>query len=107
EVPLALLAVPQHVNVLGVIGELLVEIVDVPVAVALAEDRDESEDEAAEVEPRGVRLDQSLAGELAGAIERRLHGKGRVLRRREDRRLAVDRAGGGEGDAGDGASAHR
>ena len=68
------------------------------VGVALAEDRDEAADHAGEAVAGGVRLDQPLAGELRCAVERCLDRERSVLGRREDLRLAVDRAGGGERD---------
>ena len=91
----------------GCSSELAVEVEDVAVGVALAEDRDEAEDVAGEAEAGGVGLDQALAGQLAGAVEGGLDREGRVLRRGVDVGLAVDAAGRGEGDPLDAGRAHR
>ena len=94
----ALRAVAKHVQRRRVGSEPLEEIEDMAMGVALAEHRDEAEDVALEAEALAIGLDQAFAGELRGAVERGLDRKRRVLRRREDGGLAIDRAGRGEGD---------
>ena len=86
---------------------MAVEVEDMPVRVAFAEDGYEPEDVALEVEAFAVGLDQRFGGQLGRAVEGCLHGEGRVFRGGEDRRLPVDRAGRGEGDAPDAARSHR
>ena len=68
------------------------------VVVPLAEDRDEAEDVALEAEPLAIGLDHPLPRELGRAVERRLDRERGVLRGRDDGRVAVDRARGGEAD---------
>ena len=93
EIGFALLAVAEHVKLRRVVAQLLVEVEDVAVRVALAEDRDEAEDVGLESEALAVGLDHAFGGQLRGAVERGLEREGRVLRRRKYLRLAVDRAG--------------
>ena len=88
-------------------AQAAVEVEDVTVRVALAQDRHEAEDVALKAEAFAVGLDQPFARELGGAVERGLNRERRVFRRREDIRLAVDRAGGGEGDPANAVGSHR
>ena len=84
EVRLALLAVAEHAKRVGIARRLSVEVEDVAVGVALAEDRDEAEDAGLKAEALAVGLDQALARQLRGAVERGLDRERRVLRRRDD-----------------------
>ena len=63
-----------------VVAQAAVEVEDVAVRVALAEDRHEAEDVALEAEALAVGLDQAFAGELRGAVQRGLDRERRVLR---------------------------
>ena len=74
-------------------GQLPVEIEDVAVGVAFAEDGDEAEDVALKSESFAVGGYQPLARDLRGPVERRLDGKGSVLGGRDDLRLAIGRTG--------------
>ena len=58
EVGLALLAVAENAQPRRVLAQLLVEVEDVAVGVALAEDRDEAEDIALKPETFAIGLDQ-------------------------------------------------
>ena len=60
QVRLALRAVAQHVQLVGMRQQLLVEIEDVAVGVALAQDRDEAEDVALEAEAFAIGRDQAF-----------------------------------------------
>ena len=85
EVRLALPAVAEHAQARRIAPQAPVEIEDVAVRVALAENRDETEDAALEAEAFAVGLDQPLARQLRGAVERGLHRERRVFRRRDRR----------------------
>jgi len=107
EVGLLLAPVAEHLEPPRIALELAVEVVYVPVRVALAEDRRKAADHAGEAEPGCVGGDQRLAGELRRGVQRCLDREGSVLGRGEDLGLAVDRAGGGEHDPPGAGGAHR
>src|SRR5665213_1070430 len=107
EIGFLLAAVAEHSEVIRVLPEPLVEIEHMPVGVAFAHDRDKAEDIAFEAKTLRVSLDQALAGELRGAVERGLQGKGSVLRSGNDLGFAIDRAGGRKSDPLDAVGAHR
>src|SRR5262249_32983372 len=90
-----------------VFKELVVEVIDVAVRVALAEDRDEAEDVALKAETRAVSCNQTLTGQFRRAVKTRLDREGTDFRRREDLRFAVDRSRRGEGDATHPVGSHR
>src|SRR5207253_664787 len=107
EVGLALLAVAEDADAGRVAQQLPIEIDDMAMRVALAEDGDEAEHVSLEAEAGAVGRDQRFARHLRGAVEARLYRERTRLRRREDVRLAVDRSRRGEGDPLDSAGAHR
>src|ERR1041385_488522 len=107
EIGLPLLAVAEDAQMHRVVTQLPEEVEDVPVGVALSEDRHEAEDVPLEPEALTIGLDQAFRRELGGAVEGGLDGQGSLLRRREDLRLPVNRTRGGEGDAPDPMGAHR
>ena len=106
EVALALGAVAEDAEAGGIVAQGLVEVQDVAVGVAFAEDGHEAEDEAFHGEAFAVGGDQPFGGDFAGAVEGRLDGERGVFGGGDDGGFAVDGAGGGEGDALDVVAAH-
>ena len=90
EIGFSLVAVSEHVEPVGIGTELFEEIKDMPVRVALAENRHKAKDVTLESETLAVGLNQAFAGQLRRAIQRRLDGEGRVFRRWKDLGLPVD-----------------
>jgi hypothetical protein len=78
EVALSLEPVAEDPQGIRVLDQLLVEIEDVAVGVALAEDRDEAEDVALEPESLAVGGDEALARDLGRAVKGRLNREGGV-----------------------------
>ena len=78
EVALALTAVAEDVQVVGMVGELRDEVDHVAVGVARAEDRHEPVHGRRESEALGVRRDEPL-GRLRCAVQRGLAGERRIL----------------------------
>ena len=77
EVALALLAVAEDAEAVGVFDELFVEVEDVAVGVAFAEDGDEAEDVGfVDLAALGVGGEEAFAGGLGGAVEGGLDGEG-------------------------------
>src|ERR1700728_2104796 len=107
EIGFALQPVAEDVQAGRVLGKALHEIEDVTVRVALAEDGDGAKDIAAHRKAFGVRGDKTLAGELRSPVERSLDRERPVLRGWNYLALAVDRAGGGEGNRLDAVCTHR
>ncbi len=105
EVAFALGAVAEDAEPVGVGGGLLVEVEDVAVGVALAEDGDKAEEVSlVELAALGVGGNEALAGDLGSAVEGGLYGKqiglgGGALGGNEG--FAVNGASGGEGKAAD------
>jgi hypothetical protein len=90
EVALALGSVAKHAQPAGVFKQLPVEVEHMAVGVPFPEDRDETENVALKSEGLAVGGNKAFACHLGGSIERSLNGERRVLRRGDDRRLAVD-----------------
>src|SRR5258708_37787814 len=67
-----LMAIAQNMQGRGVLREPVDEVVDVSMRVALAENRNETENESANLEALRVAGNKTLAGELGSAVERRL-----------------------------------
>src|ERR1035437_2870424 len=86
--------------------KLFVEIKNVAVRVAFAENGNETENVALNLKTFAVGRNHAFAGKLGRSVERGLHGKRRVLRRGNFFRLAINAAGGAEGDALDAIGAH-
>ena len=78
------------------IEQLLVEIENVPVRVALAEDRDEAENVALEFETLAIGVNQALARKFGRGVKRGLDRERVILGRGDDFRLAINAAGGAE-----------
>ena len=74
--------------------------------VALAQDRDKTEDVPFHTKPLAIGFDHGLGGQFRRGVERGLHRERRILGRGENGRLAIDRAGGRERDAPHAARAH-
>src|ERR1019366_4949165 len=106
EVGLALPAVAENTELGWIVAKAAVEIENVPVRVALAENRDEAEDVALEPVAFAVGLDQAFTSELRGAVERRLNRERHVLGSRNLTRLTIDRACRRKGNALDTSGAH-
>lgn len=107
EIGFPLRAVTEHFEMVGMVEELFVEIKNVPVGVAFAENGDEAKHVALELETFAIRVNQALACDLRRGVERSLNRKRRVLRRGNNFRLAIHRAGRGKRDALDAIGAHR
>src|SRR5450755_4606191 len=88
------------------IEQLLVEVEDVAVGIAFAHDGNEAEDAGLDAEAFAVGLDHSLGREFGSAVEGRLNGERTVFGGGDYFGLAVNRAGGGEGQASDTLGAH-
>lgn len=74
KVALALGAVAEDAEAVGVFDELLVEVEDVAVRIAFAEDRNEAEDVGfVDLAAFRVGAEQAFAGGLGGAVERGLN----------------------------------
>ena len=99
EIRLSLCAVAEDFQMIGMFGELLIEIEHVAVRVALAENRDEAEDVALESVAFAVGVDEAFAGELRRGVERSLNRERVLFWRGDDFRLAVNPAGGRKRDA--------
>ena len=106
EVGLALGAVAEHFQAVGMFQELAVKIEHVAVGVAFAEDGDEAEDVAFEFVTFAIGGDHAFAAEFGAGVERGLDGERRGFGRGDDFGLAVNGAGGAEGDALDVVGAH-
>src|SRR4029079_14208844 len=86
--------------------QLLVEIDDVAVGVALSQNRDEAEYVALESETLGVRLQITLGRHLGGRVERRLDRKGGIFRGGKNLGLAIPRSGRRHGDSNEALAPH-
>ena len=106
KVGFALGAVAEHFQAVGMLQELAVKIEHVAVGVAFAEDGDEAEDVAFEFVAFAIGGDHAFAAEFGAGVERSLDGEGRGFGRGDDFGLAVNGAGGTEGDALDVVGAH-
>src|ERR1035437_4976879 len=86
--------------------KLFVEIKNVAVRVAFAENGNETENVALKLKTFAVGRNHAFAGNLGRSVERGLHGKRRVFGRGNFFRLAINAAGGTESNALDAIGAH-
>src|SRR5581483_880349 len=107
KIAFALGAVAQNLQAIRMLQQLPIKIEDMSVSIALAENGDEAKDVALKAEAFAISLDEALAGNFRSAIQRRLNGKRCVFGRRNFDCLAVNRAGGGKGEALDVIGPHR
>src|SRR5436190_12118894 len=85
----------------------MIKIEDMSVRVAFAQDRHKAKNVALEFVAFAVGMDQPLASQLRGGVERRLDRKGMILGRRDEGGLPIDRAGRSEGNGFYSIRAHR
>src|SRR5205085_10538810 len=90
EIGFALMAVSKNTKLRRIVAQLSIEVHNVAVGVALAENRHEPEDPSLDAEAFRIGFDQAFAGQLRRSVERRLDGEWRVLRRGDYGGLAVD-----------------
>src|SRR6267143_686035 len=86
---------------LRMIQQLPIKIEDVSVRVALAQNRDETKNQPSETVTFTIRFYQRFARYLAGAVERSLYWKGRILWCRYYRCFAVNGSARRESDRPD------
>src|ERR1035437_11089569 len=86
--------------------KLFVEIKNVAVRVAFAENGNETENVALKLKTFAVGRNHAFAGNLGRSVERGLHGKRRGFGRGNFFRLAINAAGGTESNALDAIGAH-
>lgn len=107
QVGLLLAPIPEDPQPIRIPLKLAVEVEHVAVGIALAENRHKATDHACEAVAGAVSADQALAGELRCSVKRSLQRERSVLRRRKNRRLAVNRASRSKDDLLHAARAHR
>src|SRR5258708_28188967 len=90
KVRFAMRPIAENIKMVGVCAQLLAEVEDVTVRVALTENRDVAEDVPLKAKSFAEGLDEALPGQLGSSVEGRLRGKRRVLWRGKNVRLAVD-----------------
>src|SRR5438552_11544287 len=79
--------------------QLLIEIENMPVRIALPQYRHKTKDVALHPERFTIGFNHALRSKLGGSVQRGLYRKRAVLRRWEDVRFPVNGAGGGKRDS--------
>src|ERR1043166_351600 len=93
EVRLPLAPVAQYLEVIRMGEQLFKKVEHVPMRIALAENRNESENVTLKTITLAVGANQRLARQLRGSIERSLDRKWRLFRSRNYLRFPIDRTG--------------